>query len=545
MTSGNTALPEADAGPPGPSRASRWRVALALLLVILLFLALSWNDEHYWDEFFYLYSARFHSPADLIRFEVVSRMFPPGFFSEKLGHLLLLSGLTGVLKGGEAALRTIQATYTILLVGCFGAAFGCLREMFGPSRARNAVLVLVFSPLALYLSGKALSEVPSLLLITLGCWAFVRAFRGDARPRPGVWLTLAAVAVGIGTLCRITGIVSFGALGLALLAAGDRRFAPRQVLARLLGVGIGAVGLQATAVALAGGSDLRFGSHVYNVVATHPPVQHVYAAAMFVQAFALLIPFAWRTRAENETRIGVVWLAAAALPFLAGHEPRYYAPALLPFAIVAAAGLRGAGEILFRRPVLGASLALLAVLVLFDRLLLAPLMPFEVQETQLLRFFETLRARYPQGTYLLPWAADYSLLRFAFPDQPIELCLSRTPESRYASSSGIGPINKADQWWVGNDHYVATRSDLARRPQPWLYIGWTYNPSALRIEKVLNSLGLERPSSVGARQLHNHLAGSWVWYDNSLTLTPAAALGQYRSYRVMPGTRPDALGRGP
>jgi hypothetical protein len=256
---------------------------------------------------------------------------------------------------------------------------------------------------------------------------------------------------------------------------------------------------------------------------------------MFAQAFALLLPFAWRTRAETETRLGVVWLVAAALPFLAGHEPRYYAPALLPFAIVAAAGLRGAGDMLFKAPVRAGRMVLLAGLVLLNRFLLVPLMPFEVQETQLLRLFETLHARYPHGTYLLPWASDYSLLRFSFPDQPIALSLSQTPESRYAGSDSVGPISKADQWWSQPDHYVASHSDLARRPQPWLYIGWTYNPAALRIARVLNSLGLKPPSGVGAGQLHNHLAGSWVWYDSSLTLTPTDSLGQYRGYRVSPG----------
>jgi hypothetical protein len=513
-------------------------VVVAVALGILAFLALSWNDEHYWDEYFYLYSARFHSPAELVRFEVVTRLFPVGFFSEKLGHVLLLSGLTSLLTGGVEALRAIQAAYTLLLTGFFGAAYACLRELFGPSRARSTTLVLTFSPLALYLAGKTLSEVPSLLLTTIGCWAFVRSFRIDSRSGPGAWLVLAGVTVGAGTLCRITGIVSFAALGLALLATGDPRFVRGRLLGRLVVVGIGAVALQAAAVALAGGSDLRFGSHVYNVVATHPAAQHVYAVALFVQGFALLLPFAWGSRADNETRLGVVWLAAAALPFLAGHEPRYYAPALLPFAIVGAVGLRGAGDVLFGTSARTGTLILLAGLVLLNRLLLAPLMPFEVQQSQLLGLLEALNARHPHGTYLLPWVSDYSLLRFTFPGRPIELSLSRTPESRYPGSDGVGPIIEADQWWTGRGHYVASRSDLERRPQPWLYIGWTYNPAALRIEKVLDGLGLKQPSGVGARQLHNHLAASWVWYDSSLTLTPTDSLGQYRAYRLSPQTLP-------
>ena len=428
----------------------------------------------------------------------------------------------------------------MLLLGSFVAAWACLRELFGPVRARAATVVLVFSPLALYLAGKTLSEVPSVLFTTIGCWAFVRAFRTDSRSRPGIWLTIAAVAVGIGTLCRITGIVTFGALGVALLAVGDERFERKQLFVRLVLVGICAVALQATAVELAGGTDLRFGSHVYNVVATHPAAQHVYAAAMFVQAFALLIPFAWRSREERETRLGAVWLVAAALPFLAGHEPRYYAPAMLPLAIVVAAGLRGAGMLVFRAPIRSGALALLAGVVVFNRLLLVPLMPFEIQQGQLIRLFETVHARYPHGTYVIPWASDYSLLRFTFPDAPIALSLSQTPESRYAGSGTIGPIDQADQWWAGRDHYLASHADLARRPQPWIYVGWRFNPTALRIESLLDRLHLGRPSGVDHHLYHNHLAGSWVWYDSSLTLHPADSLGQYLAYRVLPEPRPAA-----
>ncbi len=54
-------------------------------MVIAVFLLLSWSDGHYWDEFYYLYSALAHSPAELLRFEVQTQHFPTGFFSEKLG----------------------------------------------------------------------------------------------------------------------------------------------------------------------------------------------------------------------------------------------------------------------------------------------------------------------------------------------------------------------------------------------------------------------------------------------------------------------------
>src|SRR3954464_6003170 len=432
--------------PLDPTDRQPW-VAAILAGAIVLFLVLSWSDDHFWDEFFYIYSVRFHSLPELVRFERVSRLFPAGFFSEKLGHLALLSGLTGLFRGGAASLRIIQATYALLLLGFFAAAYGCLRELLGSRRARDGTLVLAFTPLALYLGYKTLSEVPSLLFTTAGCWAFLRSFRSDSRARSIGWLAAATIGVGIGTISRITGIVSFGALGFALLLAGDERFDRRRLLGRLVAVGIGALALQAFALALAGGSDLRLVSNVSSVAGSHPRVRRLYAIALFLQTFVLIIPFAWQRR-DRGVALGLIWFVIAALPFLAGHEPRYYAPALVPFAIVAAAGFRGAGDVLFRGRLRWSWAMLLAGFVLLNRIFLAPLMPFEVRQSQLLRFFEQIHARNPGGIYLIPWASDYSLLGGSFPDLPIELCLSRTPESRYATSDTIAPMNRADQWWA-------------------------------------------------------------------------------------------------
>jgi Dolichyl-phosphate-mannose-protein mannosyltransferase len=531
-------LPSLSAG-LGPRR-KKVLVGAALALAIVLFLALSWSDDHFWDEFFYLYSVRFHSIPELIRFESVSRLFPTGFFSQKLGHLLLLSGLTQVFREGVWSVNVIEVVYAFLLLGSFAAGYGCLRELLGPRQARDGTLVLAFSPLALYLGYKMLSEVPSLLFITLGCWAFLRSFRSGLQ-NPIRWLVFATLALGVGTICRLTGIVSFGALGVALLLAGDERFERRRLLVRLVVVGLAAVVLQAGALVLVGGSDVRLGSNVYNVLSTHPLVQRLYAIALFVQTFALVLPFAWHRR-DKGVVLGLIWLAVAVLPFLAGHEPRYYMPALLPFAIVAAAGFRAAGELLAGERQRWAAAVLLAGLVLFNRLVLLPLMPFEVQQRQLVQAFEQVSAPDPYGTYLVSWSSDYSLLRFVFPDAPIELSLSRTPESRYAVSDTIGPIDPADQWWAGRDHYVGSLGELRRRSAPWYYLGWTYNPAALRLEGLLAAVHLSRVASAGAQSLHSHLAGSWVWYDRALTLVPVPSRGQYRVYRVLPRPRHASVG---
>jgi Dolichyl-phosphate-mannose-protein mannosyltransferase len=513
------------------------RGALGIAALIAAFLVLSWSDGHYWDEYYYLYSALVHSPAELLHFESQTQHFPPGFFSEKLGHVLLLDRLTGILGGGERTLYAIQLLYALLVVGFAAAAYGLMLELLGDRRAAVAALVLLFSPLALYLSFKVMSEVPSLLFITLGSWAFVRSFRPGSGRAQTLSQGLAIVGLALGMLCRFTMIVSFAGLGLALLLAGDERFDRRRLFRRLVVVGLAVVALHVGAVYLAGGTVRHTGAHIQTVISGHPPLQRVYALGLFLQAFALLLPFAWTERSGGRPWLAYVWLIVAALPFLVGHEPRYYAPALVPLAMVTAAGLRGATDLLFPARWRYAWVALLAVIVLADRFVLAPLMPYEVSQGRLLETFKAFHSRAPGATYLVPWTSDYSLLRFAFPRANVVLCLTGSAASRHGMTGARGPLSAPDQWWAGAGHYAGTDSALVGRAEPWYYIGWDRNPSALQLQRLLGYVGLGALMRRGP-ELHNHLEESWIWSDDSWRLIPRAQVAQYHVYEVTPRTPP-------
>ncbi len=509
------------------------RAALGIGALIVTFLVLSWSDGHYWDEYYYLYSVLVHSPAELLRFEGQTQHLPAGFFSEKLGHVVLLDRLTGIMGGGERTLYAIQVLYALMVVGFVAAAYGLMLELFRDLRAAVAALVLLFSPLALYLSFKVMSEVPSLLFVTLGSWGFVRSFRPGSLRDQTVSLVLAIVGLALGMLCRFTMIVSFAGLGLALLLAGDERFDRRRLFGRLVVVGLAVVALHVGTVYLAGGSVHHTGAHIHDVISSHPPLQRVYALGLFVQSFALLLPFAWIQRSERRPWLAIAWLIVAALPFLLGHEPRYYAPALVPLAIVTAAGLRGAADALFPAKWRYAWAGLLAVVVLVNRLVLVPLMPYEVNQARLLETFEGVHSRAPEATYLVPWSSDFSLLRFAFPGANVVLCLTGSASSRLGMTGERGQLSAPDKWWAGTEYYVGNDSALMRRPKPWYYIGWDRNPSALRLQRLLGYVGLGDLMRKGP-ELHNHLEESWIWSDESWRLIPRGQVAQYQVYEVTP-----------
>jgi Dolichyl-phosphate-mannose-protein mannosyltransferase len=508
---------------------SIWRTRLGVLAAIVGFALLGWSNAHHWDEYFYLYSSFAHTPPELLRYELTSAIFPPGYFTEKIGHVVLLRALTTVLGSGDRALYAIEAVYTGLLLGYVWAAYRLLRDLFEAEQARGFGLVLLFSPLTLYLAYKLLSEVPSLLFVTLGSWAVVRSLLAPTPRSRGFAGAIAVPLLAIGALCRITAAIAVPGLVLGLLVTGDLRFGRRRLLVQSGLIGAAAGILYAGVLAWYGGNVFRVIGDIHQVVSLHPPLERAFAFGSFVQTFAVALPFAWLERSRPAVRVSAIWLLVTVLPFLVGHEPRYYAPALIPLAVLTAMGLRSLTVKLGGSAPRFAWLGVLAVLVMVNRALLIPLMPSEVEQGRLLALFHRLQQEKPEGTYLVPWISDYSLLRFSSPHSRLELCLSEVPGSRVSQSGYEGQLDRSDRWWVGPNHYVGSEKALAREPRPWEYLGWTYNPADLRLIRLLQDLHVRAPQGV---RLHNHLAGSWIWSDHWLKRTLAQQSGPYFVYRL-------------
>ncbi|HEY4648873.1 MAG TPA: glycosyltransferase family 39 protein [Gemmatimonadales bacterium] len=505
------------------------RTRLIVVAAVAGFALIGWSNAHHWDEYFYLYSSFIHSPSELLHYELSSAIFPPGYFTEKIGHVVLLRVLTRLLGPGDLSLYAIQAVFTALLLGYVWASYRLLRDLFGPGEARDSTLVLLFSPLTLYLAYKLLSEVPSLLFVTLGTWSFVRSYLAAAPRARGIAMAGAVPLLAVGALCRITGIVAFPGLVLGLLVVGDPRFGRGRLLIRAVLTGVAAALLYTGVLAWYGGNVFRVLGDIHQVVSLHPPLERAFALGSFVQTFAIALPFAWLERSRPLVRISAVWLVLTTVPFLAGHEPRYYAPAMTPLAILTAVGLRSLARRLAGARSQYAGAGLFAVLVLINRLFLIPLMPYEVEQGRLLGLFHQLQKQAPGATYLVPWISDYSLLRFSSPGSRVELCLSELPGSRVSEPGHAGQLDASDRWWAGASHYIGSEKTLAKEPRPWEYLGWTYNPADMRLIHLLRDFGVPAPTGV---HLHNHLAGSWIWTDPLLRRTLTEQSGPYFVYQL-------------
>jgi hypothetical protein len=510
---------------------SAWKQVAASLAAATLFLLVSWSPHHHWDEFFYLFSAAVHTPRQLVHFETHQNIFTNGFFSGKIGHVVLLRLLLDWLGTGWASLIAIQSIYALLVLAFAGAAWGTLRELLDQGSARDSALVLLFLPVTTYLGFKTLSEVPSLLFTTVGCWMFLRSFSAERR-RSGLLLALCALTVALGTLCRVTAVACFLGLAIALYAAGDPRFPRAQVIRRAAPV-LAALLVLYTLGLYAAGARMSQLMSLAQGVATHSvTMERLYALALALQSFALVLPLGLAWRKQPVRRIVAIWLAATALPALVVFEPRYYAPALIPLSVAAARGISQLTERLFHSEHRWGRVSVLATLVLVNRLVFAPLMPYEVDQRELSTVMARLEKAAPGGTYLVPWFSDYAFLRVAFPGSLVRLCISPMPGSRYTGNGHTRDMPSEDRWWAGTGYYVGSRAALDPAPHPWYYIGWTYSPSLLRLRQAFATLGIDWARDPERAGWHNHLTGSWIWGNPGLELAPVAQEGQYRVFRV-------------
>jgi hypothetical protein len=508
--------------------------ALLAGLAGVAFLVLSWSSHHHWDEFLYLFSSASHTPAELMRVDTVTNLFPPGYLSGKIGHIALLHTLVAVTGHGQAALLELEAIYAALVLAAVAVASALYRELLNERLARRSSVVLLFLPLTLYLAYKLLSEVPAFLLTTLASWAFVRAFRAASRRSTALLLSASAAALAAAMLCRVTAPVGFVGLVLGLLAGGDTRFPRLTLLRRAVLVGLGALAVHAAVLGAFGGSELRLLRLAEAVAGTSKGFQRAYAIVSFIQAFLLVLPFAFRRPWTPALRMAFVWLLVTVLPNLSGHEPRYYTPALLPLAIVAGIGLDRLTRRIRMPQRSWAWSTALAGMVLVNRATLMPLMPYEVDQRDLAQVGNGLGVGESRGTILVPWVTDYCFLRFVFPQLPIRLAMSSTLRGRYPGQGRVGPIAPSDQAWAGRSSYVGALSTLERSPRPWYYVGWSYNPVMLRIRSLLQDTGVDLLGDPRRTGWHDHLAESWIWDDPRLSMRPMGGVGQYEVFRVTP-----------
>lgn len=518
---------------PRPGTAAK---VAAGAVVVAAFLFLSSGTLRYWDEFVYLHTVQALSLSELVNLEtgLTGGLFPPGFFTGKLGFMAVLDAAVSAFGPGEGSLVWMRAMFASLTLTWAASGYLLFRDLVGRRAALSSAGVLLLLPLTVYLGQKVMSEMIALLPVTVACWCFVRAVEADDRGQPALWLAGSAVALAAGILTRISSAWLFVSFAPALWCLSGSRFPIRIMISRGLLVTATGVGGAFLAYAVSGIDPLQMLRLVQSVTSRRHGLElTVYGVGMTLQAFAVPVIASVCFERDRVTVFALVWLVLSTVPYLLGAsymEPRYLFCALLPLALLAH---RGIGWLAGHLPPLNPRWGWVLVLLTLGATdaPLAPLMPYELDTDAYRSLLSRVEAPTRHPLLLTSWHVDYAFLRFVQPSGEHVLTMQKPPQAPngYFGSAAV-------RAWLGKGRYLEDVTELCRISSAPVLVGWSYNPSVLNIGKLLSGAGVvDQDRLVKRLDLRHHLELSTLWGRDDVPLVELARVGDYRAYRVEVG----------
>jgi len=508
-----------------------YQMILVGLAVVLIFLLIASSSQHYWDEYFYLYSVSAHEPGALLDMEHgLGGLFPPGFYAGKLGFIYFLDSLVDLAGTGPESLFIIQSIFSLLTILLALASYGLLIQLLPQSDAISVSIVLLFTPLMLYFNSKVLTEIPSLLLVIIATMSFLKSFSASSRLRM-LWLVLATVVLFAAIWMRFIVVVFYVGMILGLFVLHDDRYPFWKVFVGAAITGTGAVILLVLAwfnmLEDPAGSISGLIGNLTN--RSQGLIIRLYALAVFIQLFGIYMLAALWKPWTGVHRLAIVWVLFASVPFLIGSsyaEPRFFYMALIPFAILVWLGMATFAK---AWPGFFAGYRgwlVFVLLVVLNRWIFVPLMPSEHDQDAYQAIMNREIGEGKSAQYLVPWISDYCLLRFMYPDQAIYLVMdwAYDGDEEFFTSQ---PFRR----WVGPGRYLANINELDLHPLPWRYVGWDYSPVIKRMQSIARKIGF--PAGGIKEGQKNHLSLGWPWHDEHLTRTRLHSDGHYEIYALI------------
>ena len=509
------------------------------IVISILFLIISYTPYHYWDEFYYIYTLNYHSLAEAIAKEndLSAGLFPKGFFSSKIGTMLIIWLFTHIIGAGWLSLYILQFAFALFLIGFSLVAYKFYSELIGSEDARNTKwalatsTIVLFLPVTMYLSFKTLTEVPALFFTTFGLWMFLKSIRETAPGKIGILLSLAFAGIVLGALCRYLSLVSFIGLVFSYGIIYRRHHLLRTMLKRATILFAGLIVLAIFAFYLNGDHLLQsvrlLKFNVMNLKSDDNGVK-IYVFMMYFQSFLILLPFSFLFKWTKTLKLSICWLCISIVPLYVAAsylETRFFSIGLLPTAMVINQGLQNFVKSLRLHKGIMALVVLISI-VLLNRLVFTPLSLYDTDQKELKKIVADVYHAEPQATLILPWITEYCLLRFAYPDKPIRSSLTTLPGAEHHSFVQTEPF----KWWIGRNNHVSKLEELMKERKPWIYIGRSYSPAREKLYEYLSLLrmSLHMQRSVGS----DPLSLSWIWKNEDLKLALLQKQGPYSAYRI-------------
>jgi len=199
---------------------------LKAILLCLLFLVVSYDGCHDWDENTYLARTAYLEVGNLDTWLSLSgrAVWEYDWYRAKVSHLFLLDVLFSVFAPGRTGIFMVSLVFALMMLGV-GVAWKGILELVTEDRGKAfyAALLALCSPVALYLSYKALTETTALFFTVLALYLFVRSWE-TGRLTSACLVAVSALFLLAGVTSRMEVIVLFYAFGAGMLLYRPREY---------------------------------------------------------------------------------------------------------------------------------------------------------------------------------------------------------------------------------------------------------------------------------------------------------------------------------
>jgi hypothetical protein len=509
------------------------------IVISILFLIISYTPYHYWDEFYYIYTLNYHSLTETILKEndLSAGLFPKGFFTSKIGSMLIISLFTKIIGAGWLSLYILQFTFALFLIGFFLVSYKFYSELIESEDLTNSKwalttsIIVLFLPVTMYLSFKTLTEVPALFFTTFGSWMFIRSIRETAPGKIFILLSLAFAGIILGALCRSLFLINFIGLIFSYGIIYRRHYLISTMIKRAMIIFSGLIILVIFVFYLKGDHLIQsLGLLKFNIMnlKSDDNAVKIYVFMMYFQSFTILLPFSFLFKWTKTFKLSICWFCISVVPlFVAASylETRFFSIGLVPAAIIINQGLQNLVKFLRLNQRIFVLILLISI-VISNRLVFTPLSLYDIDQKKLKILVSDVYKHEPQATLILPWITEYCLLRFVYPDKQIRSSITTLPGTENHSFIQTDSF----KWWIGRNNHVSMLEELLKESKPWIYIGRSFSPARERLYEYLSML---RMSSIMQRRVgRDPLSLSWIWNNEDFKLALIQRQGPYNAYQI-------------
>ena len=468
-----------------------------LIFSISLFVLLSYDRLHQWDEMHYLYEAAFVPESEY-----------DAFLTAKYGHLLLMKSFISLTGTGLSGLFCLDLIYALMMLSFVFVSNRLLKELLGSKNdAVCAATILMFLPLTLYLSFKTLSEVPALLLGALSILSFHLGLQEEHRHRALFYISCSGILLFFATVCRSDVSIMFFSFVLALTAIYGNEFGLKKLFSSLAAVCIIFSLLLFILIVLL---DIDILSYYFSDA--HRSAQYyqsvpgrLFQTGLEGAFFCLLLIQSLLSYREKRFKFALIWFISASIPvwIVSNHiETRFLYHNLIPLSILIFIGFSMVfgkmSEVVADKKTAEIGIVIIFAAILIGNVFFAGPLWTELDERAYTSLFEEIDALYDDKIILIPYAfVDYSFLRFAFPNEEIFNVQSIEGTEEEYGGDYLGDICSLEQFNETAVLYISWRSQrdhlLFKDEEYGTYnYSWITRDPQIELTKVLEEGDIRR-----------------------------------------------------